>query len=201
MIKSHSYLQIKYTSGLATANKSASISSIKFVFANQNAQTITTAWAPYISTSTVYALTGTIAGVVTITDSRGYTKSDAVAIPFVDCPAPTLAVAAARNGYSTNVIFTFAATCGLAAYGNTIKTAYLDTNSSPTTARTLTNNQFTISNIAFDASPTYYAKIIDKTNQTSSVVTIKVPKADPTLFIDFDQNGVGINCLPDGDGL
>ena len=110
MVQNKSYLKVSYSSlaNIGTANKGSTLSSATVTFGGKAAQTLSTTATTYINTSTVFNYASTQKATITVKDSRNYTNTATVDIPFVAYQAPVATIGASRNG--TTITLTFNAT-------------------------------------------------------------------------------------------
>ena len=205
MVQNKSYLKVSYSSlaNIGTANKGSTLSSATVTFGGKSAQTLTTTATAYINTSTVFNYASTQKATITVKDSRNYTNTATVDIPFVAYQAPVATIGASRNG--TTITLTFNATYSSLESTNGISKFTWKAGSSGTTTDVTVASGSTSATatptLATTATQTYYVRAVDKAGTAGNWVSVAVSVEQPILFVDTDNQGVGINGFSNGDGL
>ena len=208
IIQNHSYLKVRHTgssasdfSTIGVANKgAASITGATITFCGQNAQTLTNSLAAYISTSTKFNYSNTQAATVTVTDSRGYTNTATVNIPFIAYQNPVASISANRvGGFSEDLILILSGSFSDMESNNYITgLEYKVGDSGSWTSATVVNNQATVSGLTLDPSLSqiYYVRATDRVGVVSDAAAAIIDIGQAITFIDSQYNAVGINCYP-----
>lgn len=207
MVQNKSYLKVSMSSlaNIGTANKGASaISSASFTFGGYTAQALTTTATAYGDSSRVYNYAGNQVATISVTDSRGYTGTATITIPFIEYANPIAAISAKRNdGYGTAVTLSLSGTCSSLNNTNSITNLQYKIGSSGTwTAAVVSSGAATVSTtLASNSTQIYYCKATDAAGNISAEVSFEVGVGQPIAFIDTDKQGVGVNCFPTGKGI
>jgi len=208
VIQNHSYIKVKHTgssasnfSTIGTPNKGASsITGATVSFDGKAAQTLTNSYAAYVNTSTKYSYSIDQMAIITITDSRGYTNSANVTIPFVAYSNPVASISANRDGgFSENLVLVLSGTfSSLDGYNSITALQYKVGSSGTWISATVVNNraEITTETLAPSDSQVYYVKATDATSTVSMEASTIVDIGQAIAFIDDRYNAVGINCYP-----
>lgn len=202
MVQNKSYMTVRMSSlaNIMTANKSASPSKAYITFGNLSKQALTTSNAAYVSSSTTFNYASASNATITVEDSRGYTNSATISIPFIGYSNPVASISGARSdGYGTTVVLTFKGSCASLNSTNSITKYYWRTAS--TSSWTEVTSTSVTTTLSSSASQTYYLKVRDKAGNDSSEVNYTVTAGEPILMIESSKQGVGVNCYPSGKGL
>ena len=148
---------------------------------------------------------------VTATDTRGFSNEATRTITVTPYTKPTVAIQSVvrADGYGTDVALSstwgWCAAFNSTARGNgkvwlwykTVGTSGDGTKY----ATAITTNPQTIPSI-FSSNQAYLVRLqaVDALSQTTYTDWATIPLGNPIFFIDEYQNGVGINCYPDGEG-
>ena len=210
LVQNQSTLQVKLATVAAPKN-SATISSYSATIAGVSRTLGTSAgstasWEK-LNASTNQTLT------VTVTDSRGLQTSITKTVTFKPYTPPSIALKGGRaNNYGEIVDLTATFTSAAVEDRNKIKVSW--SGAEKTGMFTKTDGTTAIDFItAF--SGTGIAKITGIDNNTgytfsatiedqfgnSATASLQVPIGLPIMFIDTEQVGVGVNCLPESQGL
>lgn len=201
----------------------ASLSEVKITLSGSNTQstTITNNWSSDVDWKNWYTGSNIVPNTITsvvftikATDSRGFSNSYTISVPITKTETPKINIinTARENGYGTTVELTYSGSNipNLSALFNlnTWEVHWTKVDSNPEESGTdsciFSSSSGTISlNGIYDTSYSYtfYITIKDKLNQDGISNTFSIPMGEPTMFIDVEQNGVGINCFPNGEGL
>jgi len=207
LVQNNSSMNIWQTSGLATGQGYANISSAIFNFDGTN-QNLTTTSTSFKSGSTFNYSTNQNA-TITVTDSRGFSNRVTVPIKFIGCLNPTATVSATREGgYGTNVTITVGGTYSIIGDNNITKYYLVQkwSNNSWVTDTDLTSDWTIIINpviitVNSDDRRKILAKTKDSFEHFSNEVSTIVEIGQPTMFIDTNLEGVGVNCFPVNKGI
>lgn len=206
MVQNKSSLNVSMSSlaNIMSVQKSAQVSKATVTFGGKAAQQLTTSATSYSSSAT-FNYTSAQNATITVYDTRGFTNSATVSIPFIAYSKPVAAISATRaGGYGTSVTLNGSGTCSSLDNGNSITLIQYQVGSSTGTWTTLKSGASSGSvtlTLASDSSQTYYVRVQDKVGTYSDPVGFTVPIGQPTAFIDTNVNGVGVNCYPSGKGL
>lgn len=201
----------------------ASLSEVKITLSGSNTQstTITNNWSSDVDWKNWYTGSNIVPNTITsvvftikATDSRGFFNSYTISVPITKTETPKINItnAARENGYGTTVGLTYNGSnvpnLSTLFDLNTWEVHWTKVDSNPEESGTdscvFSSSSGTISlNGSYDTSYSYnfYITIKDKLNQDGISNTFSIPMGEPTMFIDVKQNGVGINCFPNGEGL
>lgn len=190
----------------ASPKNSASISKYEVTFAGA---TKTVAVGTTGETWGVFNGSGEQTISIKVTDSRGLSTTVTKAVTYVAYRAPSISLTAGRaNNYGETVNISATYTGSDVSGKNGVKvqwsgagkSGYL-TGSASTydTAETGTKTT-TATGVNNETAYTFTATITDKFGKTATA-SINVPIGQPTMFVDVEQAGVGVNCLPQGQGL
>ena len=158
-----------------------------------------------------YGGAGTVTCSVTATDARGLSRTVTKDITYISYRAPSISFNASRvNNYGETVVletqyfgsdvngtngvkvqWSGAGQSGYFAGGPGTSEYSTTENGSGTKELTGLNN---------DTAYSFSVSIIDKFGKSAST-SASVPIGLPTMFVDFEQAGVGVNCLPQGKGF
>lgn len=146
---------------------------------------------------------------IKVTDSRGLSSTITKTVNYVAYRAPSISLTAGRaNNYGTTVNISASYTGSDVSGKNGVKvqwsgaskSGYLAGSASAyDTAETGTKST-TATGVNNETAYTFTATITDKFGKTATA-SVKVPVGQPTMFVDVEQAGVGVNCLPQGQGL
>lgn len=209
LVQGLSNLKIMITSK-ATPNKGAKADtmsySITFAGATKSA-TVGTTGAEFGT----YGGEGTVSCSVTATDARGLSRTVTKNITYVAYRAPSVSFNASRvNNYGETVVLN-AQYFGSDVNGtNGVKVQWSGAGQSGYFAGGSGANDYnptengsgetTLSELSNDKSYSFTISIIDKFGNSAST-SASVAVGLPTMFVDVEQAGVGVNCLPQGKGL
>lgn len=206
--------QLKVTiDSAATAKNHASISKYEVTFAGTKKDlsvgTTGGTWGTLNSS-------GTQSISIKVIDSRNLSTTVTKNVTFKPYQAPTITLTGGReNNYGTVVNLLASFTSSSVEGFNGIKVSwsgadfsgyFKDSNNNQLGSSSSFVSAFsgdgtaTQDNIDNEVSYTFTATIEDRFGKKSSS-TLKVPISLPLMFIDSEQNGVGVNCLPTGKGL
>ncbi len=195
---------------VAAANNSASISKCEIVIGGYTA--IIENVAKSTATISNINLSGTHNLILKVTDSRGLTSTQAIPVTIKSYSSPTVELTAIRrNNYGTDVDlsvkYNFSPVIedlnGVkVSWSGAEQTGYLK--GSASSFDIVYNSPMSAATALIDINNSeafvFTATIEDKfgrTNNSSSSISIGIPVA----FVDYEQEGVGINCFPGGRGL
>lgn len=205
LVQGLSKLRIAITSAASPKN-SASISKYEVTFAGVTktlgVNSTGEQWAEFNGTGAQ-----TIS--VKVTDSRGLSTTVTKNVTYIAYRAPSISLSGGRkNNYGEDVDLSVSYTGSDVEGKNGVKVVWEGANKSGyftgsasdyDTAET-NNKSVSISGIKNDLTFTFTATITDKFGKTATS-RISVPIGQPTMFVDVEQAGVGVNCLPQGQGL
>ena len=143
-------------------------------------------------------------------DSRGLeTPYLQKSIPVYQYAAPAGAISAYRKGgYGDTIVLQMSPVWGINQTKNAGKAfySYKQGGNDPikeieTEENIITTKSIDLGGLSNDAIFTFYVKFKDSLGVTTQLDPIVVGLGKPILFIDSEQNGVGINCFPEGQGL
>jgi hypothetical protein len=146
---------------------------------------------------------------VKVIDARGLSRTVTTDVNFIAYRAPSISLTAGRaNNYgeTVNISATYTGSDVNGKNGVKVqwsgagKSGYLTGSASAyDTAETGTKTT-TATGVNNETAYTFTATITDKFGK-SATASINVPVGQPTMFVDVEQAGVGVNCLPTGQGL
>lgn len=222
------YSKIKITPSNTAANdpftplSPATIASYTIKINNGTAVSMTKGTAYYQGTNNtvvtavgdsvaIPSTTNSISITVIATDTRGFSNEATRTITVTPYTKPTVAIQSVvrADGYGTDVALS--STWGwCAAFNSTAQSNgkvwlwYKTAGSSgdgTKYATAITTNPQTIPSI-FSSNQAYLVRLqaVDALSQTTYTDWATIPLGNPIFFIDEYQNGVGINCYPDGEG-
>lgn len=146
---------------------------------------------------------------IKVTDSRGLSTTVTKAVTYVAYRAPSISLTAGRaNNYGETVNISAAYTGSDVSGKNGVKvqwsgagkSGYLTGSASAYDAAETGTKTATATGVNNETAYTFTATITDKFGKTATS-SVKVPVGQPTMFVDVEQAGVGVNCLPTGQGL
>ena len=190
----------------ATAKNSASISKYEVTFAGTT-KTVTVGTTG--ATWGVFNGSGEQTISIKVTDSRGLSTTVTKAVTYVAYRAPSISLTAGRaNNYGETVNISATYTGSDVSGKNGVKvqwsgagkSGYLTGSSSAYDAAETGTKSTTATGVNNETAYTFSATITDKFGKTATS-SVNVPVGQPTMFVDVEQAGVGINCLPKGQGL
>ena len=190
----------------ATAKNSASISKYEVTFAGT---TKTVSVGTTGATWGVFNGSGEQTISIKVTDSRGLSTTVTKAVTYVAYRAPSISLTAGRaNNYGETVNISATYTGSDVSGKNGVKvqwsgagkSGYLTGSASAYDAAETGTKTTTTTGINNETAYTFSATITDKFGKTATS-NILVPVGQPTMFVDVEQAGVGINTLPRGQGL
>lgn len=142
-------------------------------------------------------------------DTRGLSvETEAVAI-YKNYQSPSIAVTGGRrNNWGTTVDLTVSYMASQVETTNGIKVTWSGNNETEyiTGASNWEQNEIiatktiSVPNVDNDIACPFTVEITDKFGKKASA-SILVPVGHPAMFVDVEQAGVGINCMPHGQGL
>ena len=142
-----------------------------------------------------------VTAVVTVTDTRGFTKQRSVTVTMVDWQLPSAVITAHRhdNFYSETDL---KADCDYTIIGsNTVTITYAATKDGDSTASvtgSLTDN--VVSVVTLDNNYGWSVSItVTDSFGGSKVYTIVISRGMPIIYFDRLKSSVGINCFPEED--
>lgn len=146
---------------------------------------------------------------VKVTDSRGLTTTVTKNVTYVAYKAPSISLSGGRkNNYGTDVDLSVSYTGSDVQGKNGVKVSWSGASKSGyfagsasayDTAETNTKTA-AVAGVDNNAAFTFTATIVDKFGKTTTS-KVSVPVGRAAMFVDVEQAGVGINCLPSGQGL
>ena len=190
----------------ATAKNSASISKYEVTFAGT---TKTVAVGTTGATWGVFNGSGAQTISIKVTDSRGLSTTVTKSVTYVAYRAPSISLTAGRaNNYGETVNISATYTGSDVSGKNGVKvqwsgagkSGYLTGSASAYDAAETGTKTATATGVNNETAYTFSATITDKFGKTATS-SVKVPVGQPTMFVDVEQAGVGVNCLPTGQGL
>ena len=190
----------------ATPKNSASISKYEVTFAGT---TKTVAVGTTGATWGVFNGSGDQTISIKVTDSRGLSTTVTKTVTYVAYRAPSISLTAGRaNNYGETVNISATYTGSDVSGKNGVKvqwsgagkSGYLTGSASDYDAAETGTKSTTATGINNETAYTFTATITDKFGKTATA-SINVPVGQPTMFVDVEQAGVGVNCLPQGQGL
>lgn len=190
----------------ATAKNSASISKYEVTFAGT---TKTVSVGTTGATWGVFNGSGEQTISIKVTDSRGLSTTVTKAVTYVAYRAPSISLTAGRaNNYGETVNISATYTGSDVSGKNGVKvqwsgagkSGYLTGSASAYDAAETGTKSTTATGVNNETAYTFTATITDKFGKTATA-SINVPVGQPTMFVDVEQAGVGVNCLPQGQGL
>ena len=190
----------------ATPKNSASISKYEVTFAGT---TKTVAVGTTGATWGVFNGSGEQTISIKVTDSRGLSTTVTKAVTYVAYRAPSISLTAGRaNNYgeTVNISATYTGSDVNGKNGVKVqwsgagKSGYLTGSASAYDATETGTKSTTATGVNNETAYTFTATITDKFGKTATA-SINVPVGQPTMFVDVEQAGVGVNCLPTGQGL
>lgn len=146
---------------------------------------------------------------IKVTDSRGLSSTITKTVNYVAYRAPSISLSAGRaNNYGTTVNISASYTGSDVSGKNGVKvqwsgaskSGYLAGSASAYDATESATKSTTATGVNNETAYTFTATITDKFGKTATA-SVKVPIGQPTMFVDVEQAGVGVNCLPKGQGL
>lgn len=190
----------------ATPKNSASISKYEVTFAGTT-KTVTVGTTG--ATWGVFNGSGEQTISIKVTDSRGLSTTVTKAVTYVAYRAPSISLTAGRaNNYGETVNISATYTGSDVSGKNGVKvqwsgagkSGYLTGSASEYDAAETGTKSTTATGVNNETAYTFTATITDKFGKTATS-SVKVPVGQPTMFVDVEQAGVGVNCLPTGQGL
>lgn len=190
----------------ATAKNNASISKYEVTFAGTT-KTVTVGTTG--ATWGVFNGSGEQTISIKVTDSRGLSTTVTKAVTYVAYRAPSISLTAGRaNNYgeTVNISATYTGSDVNGKNGIKVqwsgagKSGYLTGSASAYDATETGTKSTTATGVNNEIAYTFSATITDKFGKTATS-NILVPVGQPTMFVDVEQAGVGINTLPRGQGL
>lgn len=154
---------------------------------------------------------------ITATDTRGFSNTCEKTLTTVRYTVPSISLLSVDRvgGFGTTATFSSTGSFssnitginGGAAYFKIYTTGISGSPFNIGTS-TLIKSGATIVNgnnqpISFNVNNSYpiYLEVKDKYGATVTSNILTLPIGEPTAFIDVEQNGVGVNCFPNGEGL
>lgn len=146
---------------------------------------------------------------IKVTDSRGLSSTITKTVNYIAYRAPSISLTAGRaNNYGTtvNISASYAGSDVSGKNGVKVqwsganKSGYLAGSASAYDATETGTKSTTTTDVNNETAYTFTATITDKFGKTATA-SVKVPVGQPTMFVDVEQAGVGVNCLPTGQGL
>ena len=143
-------------------------------------------------------------------DSRGLeTPFLQKSIPVYQYNEPSGAIAAYRKGgYGDTIVLQVSPVWGVNQTKNAGKISYTYKEGGNEAIpeqeieeKVVTTKSLELDNLSNDSIFTFYVKFQDSLGVITQLDPIVVGLGKPILFIDSEQNGVGINCFPEGQGL
>ncbi len=197
IVRNNSTLAVTFTG--ATPKKGASIVSYELKFNG----IVDTNTVPFTKSYGIINLSENAKAQVTVTDSRGYTKTIEKTITILDWVNPTATIEIGRiNNYEDSTNLKTRTT--ISSVGNknaiqSIKYRYKKTSDSTYSAYVSMQDNTTYTlNLNKNYAWNVQVEIKDKFGTTT--YNMIVAKGKPILFIDKDKLSVGINCFPVGNG-
>ena len=190
----------------ASPKNSASISKYEVTFAGTT-KTVTVGTTG--ATWGVFNGSGEQTISIKVTDSRGLSTTVTKAVTYVAYRAPSISLTAGRaNNYGETVNISATYTGSDVSGKNGVKvqwsgagkSGYLTGSASAYDAAETGTKTATATGVNNETAYTFTATITDKFGKTATS-SVKVPVGQPTMFVDVEQAGVGVNCLPTGQGL
>lgn len=208
LVQGQSTLKVAITAAATTYNSSdgSSISKYEVTFAGVT-KTLTVGTTG--GTWGVFNGSGSQNVSIKVTDSRGLSSTITKAVTFVAYRAPSISLTAGRaNNYGETVNISATYTGSDVSGKNGVKvqwsgadqSGYLAGSASAYDATESATKSTTAEGVNNETAYTFTATITDKFGKTASS-SVKVPVGQPTMFVDVEQAGVGVNCLPKGQGL
>lgn len=205
LVQGLSQLKVAITAA-ATAKNSATISKYEVTFAGV---TKTLSVGTTGGTWGVFNGSGNQTVSIKVTDSRGLSSTITKTVNYVAYRAPSISLTAGRaNNYGTTVNISVSYTGSDVSGKNGVKvqwsgaskSGYLAGSASAYDATESATKSTTATGVDNQTAYTFTATITDKFGKTATA-SVKVPVGQPTMFVDVEQAGVGVNCLPQGQGL
>lgn len=192
---------------LATGNKNAKISKYNVTIAGN---TIAMPGAVGSNVSfTNLNLSGEQTLSIKVTDSRGLTATGTKKVIFKPYSSPTINLVAKRgNNYGEkvqiNAYFSSSSVEGLngikVSWSGASQSGYLKGSSTTFDKTQSTSAEKSVNGVDNHSPFTFSATITDRFGRTSSSQS-NISIGVPVMFVDYEQNGVGVNCFPQGEGL
>ncbi len=146
---------------------------------------------------------------IKVTDSRGLVTTGTKTVIFKPYSSPTISLIAKReNNYGEdvkiNTYFSSSSVEGLngikVSWSGASQSGYLKGSSTTFDETQSTSAEIDITGVDNSNPYVFSATIIDKFGRISSSQS-NISIGVPTMFIDYEQNGVGVNCFPEGEGI
>lgn len=205
LVQGMSELRVAITEA-ATAKNSASISKYEVTFAGTTQQfsvdTTGKKWG-------VFNGTGNQTVSIKVTDSRNLSTTVTKTVNYIAYRAPSISLTAGRaNNYgeTVNISATYTGSDVNGKNGVKVewsgagKSGFLTGSATTYDATETGTKSTTATGVNNEIAYTFSATITDKFGKKATS-NILVPVGQPTMFVDVEQAGVGINTLPRGQGL
>lgn len=214
LVQGLSKLKVAITAAASTANSNdgSTISKYEVTFAGT---TKTLSVGTTGGTWGVFNGSGSQTITIKVTDSRQLSNTYTKTVNFIAYRAPSISLSASREtnyltANSDKVYLSVAYTGSDVSGTNGVKVWWRRTDTGATGYFTGSSSSFditesntktaTITGLANDKAYTFEAIIEDKFGNTATS-TEPVSIARAAMFVDVEQSGVGVNCLPSGAGL
>lgn len=208
LVQGLSQLKVAITAAASTANSNdgSTISKYEVTFAGV---TKTLSVGTTGGTWGVFNGSGNQTVSIKVTDSRGLSSTITKTVNYVAYRAPSISLTAGRaNNYGETVNISASYTGSDVSGKNGVKvqwsgaskSGYLAGSASAYDTTETGTKSTTATGVNNETAYTFTATITDKFGK-STTSSVKVPVGQPTMFVDVEQAGVGVNCLPTGQGL